>query len=1317
MSPPKKRPQSPDRAAKPQSSPKRQKQESESKANSEIQAEAQASKIKARAPIIRKGEWEIGEPFPVSHIPLGFVPSLRFQPQIPEPLSDDLMAKAIKNWESSGYKTRPQFARLLHFERLPNSAKLLAAYLGFGTVQELIFFADFEVPKTIKRLVRFFYRHSQQQNSRTDATGNIGLLQTPMAKLVTDESTIAMEDIDPTLSFLAASYKLIKANPNRFCQRLPSNPNEYTWNIHHEDWMRADAVIALTKKRQFYIANLINYKQKRALRFGESYLEKRKAEFYGYATPEWLKRAKVLSGEQDVVAAVEVIPEMSNVNPEHDRAEIQKSWQLATADEISHFLDATELLISRSEEERSRIIQNIDGALPQAIVEAVCTALGAISPGIDLDKALNSSNISYKIKRSLITKNETEALQTLFREQTRQAQVNGSRPAATATSPHTQTSQGSVQASTPTSNETGVIIDDGDRSSKRIVGSGPEKPGEMRARLGENLPPKQDLASICILRGIDMKTLAVNPYNSLTKAKAPQIPDANRLAELLGGPLRSAMLLNECGTGKTFVTLLTLKFLVDERIHQFENGTLHVENNDRVFKPNIIFAPSATLNQLLTEVSSGWLGIFDICLLNRAKDACLNLHQNVKQIDNEEVFQKNTDRWAAEHKNSNTARVLLLTSYETGMELMSISQAGKSPPRQQNSAAVQRQLDPSAIPGDGALNNSGKNEDKNGHGNNKRVFQRLSTPEQGATAPLDQRQKNIKNDMWNVVVLDDCHFIKNEATGYNQLITQLDRDALLLVSANPLTALRDMHGYLKVIWDTAWPFSYSSGSDATLCKALYDSAAYSRLLKREELDEVTLKRVVAGEAGMVDNLTQRQRKRFEEYIGFVLGGNGPAYLLHPELFKDYETHGDCETDVLMLVVREILEMVSVRRGMTTPMMLPNGETTYLGKGIGCMGIQTVELIPTTSVKEELEKHITRLFDEIEYSADTQFGDDAILRSAICCQLSMISTDVNTAALTAPTTELLKNLSALREKVSRPVCEGTAKEVNQGNTLDTTGGLQWLFYNTRESRNLQRDGFPTDRLSQVQYTACDSPKYCHALLRALEAKEREERLLIYVNNPLTSQHSQSEMDQAVEAFNKPLSPYTCLVASLQLSAFGLNLHKSCHRGIIMELPPNHSTLLSALGRLWRIGQKHDVDWEILITRHSFDSFMEANVMEGYATTLAAVGRIDTAITGEARKICAYEIMRRQLGQECSRYPRKRVPWNKMDEDELRREGYFFSALAEFFFKNPDKAYLVGRYNSREIARAWKVGMEITVDLVKNPIPLKDGEGVVIWNFAD
>lgn len=75
------------------------------------------------------------------------------------------------------------------------------------------------------------------------------------------------------------------------------------------------------------------------------------------------------------------------------------------------------------------------------------------------------------------------------------------------------------------------------------------------------------------------------------------------------------------------------------------------------------------------------------------------------------------------------------------------------------------------------------------------------------------------------------------------------------------------------------------------------------------------------------------------------------------------------------------------------------------------------------------------------------------------------------------------------------------------------------------------------------------------------------------------------------------------------------------------------------------------------------------------------------------------------------------WDRMDSKELETEGYFYSCLAEFLFKNPGKSALVGKHNIKEIAASWKLGMPITVEMVEDPSPLPDGEGLILEDRND
>lgn len=211
----------------------------------------------------------------------------------------------------------------------------------------------------------------------------------------------------------------------------------------------------------------------------------------------------------------------------------------------------------------------------------------------------------------------------------------------------------------------------------------------------------------------------------------------------------------------------------------------------------------------------------------------------------------------------------------------------------------------------------------------------------------------------------------------------------------------------------------------------------------------------------------------------------------------------------------------------------------------------------------------------------------------------------------------------------------------------------------------------------------------------------------------SRNNQSERDAAVAKFNDPSTPHTCLVTSLQLSAFGLNLHKACHRGIILESPVNLSHTIQALGRLYRLGQTEDVEWKILLCRDTFDSYFEARNLAKFVTTLTSEGHIPSQIQGEHRVVCAYEILRDQLGQACSRYPRTRVKWNEMESNSVYREGLFYSAFSQWMLANPDLANTVDKQQIATIALSWEPGTLFTTEHVTGKCDrLPDDRGVVL-----
>ncbi|KAF5567439.1 dead helicase [Fusarium napiforme] len=197
----------------------------------------------------------------------------------------------------------------------------------------------------------------------------------------------------------------------------------------------------------------------------------------------------------------------------------------------------------------------------------------------------------------------------------------------------------------------------------------------------------------------------------------------------------------------------------------------------------------------------------------------------------------------------------------------------------------------------------------------------------------------------------------------------------------------------------------------------------------------------------------------------------------------------------------------------------------------------------------------------------------------------------------------------------------------------------------------------------------------------------------------SKHSQGERDAAVKKFNSPAYPISAMITSMKLSSLGVNFHHACCDGLIMEYPSNMGTQIQSLGRLWRMQQLKAVTWEILHQRDSYDAFLDARNCEKLAHNMAAEGNINPAITGQYRIICAYELIRAMMGHESNHYSRLRVPWFAMDSKRVRDEGFFYSALANFLFRNPSRQDLISPETIGDVAARWQLGSPLTIEHIE------------------
>lgn len=107
--------------------------------------------------------------------------------------------------------------------------------------------------------------------------------------------------------------------------------------------------------------------------------------------------------------------------------------------------------------------------------------------------------------------------------------------------------------------------------------------------------------------------------------------------------------------------------------------------------------------------------------------------------------------------------------------------------------------------------------------------------------------------------------------------------------------------------------------------------------------------------------------------------------------------------------------------------------------------------------------------------------------------------------------------------------------------------------------------------------------------------------------------------------------------MQLTALGLNMHKACARGLILQFPFGANTMVQAMYCLYRLRQSETVVWNIVKMAGSFyDDWQELRMLKKFADQVRIDSAIPDWVKGDLRAVCAYELMRQMFGAPYSRY---------------------------------------------------------------------------------
>ncbi|KAI0423822.1 hypothetical protein F5Y09DRAFT_354502 [Xylaria sp. FL1042] len=606
-----------------------------------------------------------------------------------------------------------------------------------------------------------------------------------------------------------------------------------------------------------------------------------------------------------------------------------------------------------------------------------------------------------------------------------------------------------------------------------------------------------------------------------------------------------------------------------------------------------------------------------------------------------------------------------------------------------------------------------------------------------------------KNDIhYNVIVCDEAHLLKNHKSAIHKSVKCLPRNSLLLVTATPmLNDTVDMLSLLLLVMprslasytptEYSYHTMYGEGEKLLLCDPCVDPRETGFVIRS---DTVGLSKIIASvveelEDGRGYDVESDEQDELSDFISVpgipeddergecpILDKSDPEYEAKYESFRQ---HGrkwwqlqPCNArwalkefghsfDGARVLLKPILQQLCVKRGMQTPLQLPNGKIVRPGDALkgACFRVVHVQFTPEdqlhyNSIWNVWGKKLYKPEREDDGKPDKSRGVDVGVRGGgpgtnifgesvakinpkAVRQLTLPAFNIQNERLLTPrikTVGLVKALETAQKKKTRTFQEGLASlESADGNSYrpelgveevlsliqqhPKDGGANWVY----ELLKAGPEYLPlASRQHYIHFHAYRSPLLC-TILRQVDTWIKEpkgkdglpNRVVIMANMPwiqqevalclqmmgweigtIRSDHTVQERNNLIDKFNDPETDIQILVTSMDLSAYGLNLHKACCKGMVIQWPWNANHLLQILGRLPRIHQQRFVEWVILHMPGTVYDKMQTIVWSKYTKQLAVESKIPDAVTGMWADIAAHGLIHKLFN-----LPHNRWLWDK------------------------------------------------------------------------
>lgn len=497
---------------------------------------------------------------------------------------------------------------------------------------------------------------------------------------------------------------------------------------------------------------------------------------------------------------------------------------------------------------------------------------------------------------------------------------------------------------------------------------------------------------------------------------------------------------------------------------------------------------------------------------------------------------------------------------------------------------------------------------------------------------LNFKEKTLKKI--GTLIADEAHEIKDPRTRKAQATYLVDADFNLLITASPAdNKISDFRGLLFLLYKSKkWRFNWRLGLEPKEMLDMYSESFDP--LEGKDIDNV---------------VTESACPHFVE----AMRRGQHLWRLNPHAYRWLGNKMRFNVKFSRVVLGAIFRLVVLGRDPSSLVELPCGSQRAIRDIVGMprATIKTVELRMRAKQQANFYGLANPWFRELFETEKEEKWTPA--RVANTNEIPITSFDqTQNARLNYVTADF-----GLSEVFRLP---GNPFEIPDPDVvLDTAKDAGMTFYYKMTRHGTDPSQPPADRVSMIRHLVRRSPKLQWLLVILDGLKQRKEKAVIFCRHPrtqwliegvcamaefkfysLNSTHKKDSVRPRVIAdFNKPNKSVDFLLSTMELLGHGYDLSQDCHHMIFFELPNSIPQLLSAIGRIQRVGQTSEQVVYILTLAGSYDDYTLHRQYRKFATELWATGIFHGYLSllprPKLQVLAAGELIRRQLGSRVNR----------------------------------------------------------------------------------